>query len=292
MPPPPPQKTCRLLAGPSGALAQATLAFAALLALFYKRLRETPPVRPLNVWGMDVSKQLLGAAAAHAAGLAVALFVAAGPPPARAGWKPASECGWYAVAFTVDTLIGTGLAVWLHRAAVAAAGRRTGRGGPPTPTSATAPPSFVHAVARCGDYGSPPRLAAFVPQALEWVACVVAARALCAVVVWLLRSPLSAAASAVDALFAGAAPATELAAVMVTGPLALNIAQALVQDAVLAGRRRWRQPVPVSAGEARALSLTNPSPAHPLPASPRPSGDMEALLAPLPPDGKLAAGRS
>jgi hypothetical protein len=306
--PPPSPPPCRLLAGPAGAAAQAALAVAALAALFFKRVREPPPVRPLGVWGADVSKQLLGAAAAHTAGLLVALGVAGagsggsgggGTGPAAGpggGWRPASECGWYAVAFSVDTLVGTGLAVYLHRAAVRAAGRRAGvsagggggGGGPSTTT-------FLEAVARCGEYGRPgPRLALFVPQALEWVACVLAARACCAALVWAFRVPLSRAASAVDALFAGGARSAdaELAAVMVTGPLALNIAQALVQDAVLVGRRRWRQGQGggggggAAASPRAALSLSVPSPA-PSSSSPRPSGDMEALLAPLPPDGKV-----
>ena len=103
---------CRLLAGPAAAAAQLSLAGVVLAVLLWKRAREHPR-RPLDVWGADVSKQVVGSAAAHAAGLAVALAAAAAQAraaPPSAARPVASECGWYAVAFTVDTAVGTWLA--------------------------------------------------------------------------------------------------------------------------------------------------------------------------------------
>ena len=273
---------CRLLAGPAAALAQLSLACVVLAALMARRAREHPR-RPLGVWGADVGKQMLGAGAAHASGLLVSVGAAA----AQASATPAaaSECGWYAIAFSLDTLVGTWLSLAFHRAAVRwAAARVAGSAAPPPPPLAPAPSpplavSFTEAVSRCGDYGKPPSAALFLPQALEWVGCVLAARALCALLVALLHTPLGAAAAGVDALFAGAGPTVELAVVMVTGPLACNAVQALLQDAVLARRRRVGFTIPpVSPRVSGAGGDEGPPP------PPAPSGDMEALLTPLPPD--------
>ena len=310
---------CRLLSGPAAALAQASLLAVVLATLLWKRAREHPR-RPLDVWGADVAKQVLGSGAAHAAGMAVALLAAAAqaqqqaPPsasaPASAPGGAASECGWYAVAFAVDTALGTWLSVLLHRAAVRAAAERAARevaaaaaaaGGVPVPAqpprAPSPPPSFMAAVARCGDYGTPPSAALFVPQAAEWVGCVLAARAACGALVALFHAPLSVAAACVDALFAAAGPNVELGVVMVTGPVALNAAQALVQDAVLSRRRRRvgfsNPPASPRVASAALAGGGGEGTAVGVPVvSPRGSTDMEALLTPLPPDRATTAMRA
>jgi len=293
MPPPP---TCRLLAGPAAALSQAALAALVLAALLWKRAREYPR-RPIGTWGADVAKQVLGAAAAHSAGLVVALLAAgSGPPSAsggadRAGGAAPSECGWYAVAFALDTGLGTWLGVALHRAAVRAAARAVaGSPAPPPPPLAPAPTpplaiSFTEAVSRCGDYGKPPSASLFIPQALEWVGCVLAARAACGALIAVLHTPLRAVAGGVDAAFARSPPGLELAAVMVAGPLVLNCVQALVNDAVLARRRRVGFTHPPVSPRAGSLTGSSGSGQQALAAAAgAPLGDMEALLTPLPPD--------
>ena len=287
-----PADSCRLLAGRSGRTAQLTLALAVLAVLVAKRAREHPR-RPLGTWAADVGKQALGQAAAHGSGLLVSLLAAAAGARGgggSAGTTAASECGWYAVAFALDTALGTYLAIALHRACVRAARRAVaGSGAPPPPPLAPAPSaplpvSFAEAVSRCGDYGKPPSASLFIPQAVEWVGCVLAARAACGCLVALAHAPLARAAAGVDGAFSSAGPGVELAAVMVMGPLALNALQALLQDAVLARRRRvgFAHP-PVS--PRGSLTGGGGGAGTPLASfSPAPSGDMEALLTPLPPD--------
>ena len=285
----PSKKTCRLLAGPAAAAAQLSLASIVLAALLLRRHRENPK-RERRVFLFDVSKQFVSSAAAHASGLAFSVAVAAsasataagggrgeGTGPAGGGrgegtgtagggggggggTRRPSECGWYLVLFSVDTIIGSALAILLHRLAVAAATkllvaekrrrRHRARLSPPPPThsSAAAAPkpeprgallSFAAAVSRCGDYGGPPpRLDLFLSQLAEWTIAVAAARLCCGFSVLALREPLSAVASGVDAFFSsGYPPSVELFSVMLLGPLLMNAGQALVQDGVLRARR-------------------------------------------------------
>ncbi len=46
------------------------------------------PQRPLDIWGFDVSKQVLSMLVAHICGLAIAAFVA------EAGQRAVSDCAW------------------------------------------------------------------------------------------------------------------------------------------------------------------------------------------------------
>ena len=268
----PSEQRCRLLAGPAAAGAQLSLVLVVLAALLLRRARERPR-RDTKVFAFDVTKQFVSSGAAHFSGLAFSILAAAAAAAAAAGGggsggsspqqqrrQEPSECGWYLVLFSVDTVAGSALAILLHRAAVAAAARwlerakrserRAARLSPPPPP-ATSPPSsslpkpeppplarFAAAVARCGDYGAPPRLDLFLPQLAEWTCSVVAARLCCGFAVWTWRKPLSAVAAGVDDAFSSSSrPSVELFSVMLVGPLLMNAAQALVQDGVLRAKR-------------------------------------------------------
>lgn len=266
-------KTCRLLAGPAALAAQLSLALVVLAVLLLRRARENPK-RERSVFLFDVSKQFVSAGAAHLSGLAFSLLVAAAAAGGGGGGgsssaerrrqrqQQPSECGWYLVLFSVDTVIGSALAILLHRGAVAAAARvaerttkreqpRT-RLSPPPPPTASSPPSppkpgpaplaarsAAAAVARCGSYGSPPSVDVFLPQLVEWTLAVVLARLCCGLSVLALSGgALSAAAAGVDALFPPEGrPSLELFSVMLAGPLLMNAGQALVQDGVLRAKR-------------------------------------------------------
>ena len=193
--------------------AQVILAFVALGALFVKRLRETPQ-RPLEIWGMDVSKQVVSSLVAHVAGthkLAQRLHSTAmpHPPPARTGMliaigiasRAVSQCAWYFCAFSVDTTLGVFVTVSLHQLLVRKAQQRTAEMWNKSESD-----SWVVSISECGSYGrarpalclavrqrlaltaqrlagSPPRLARFWPQLIEFTACVVLARGVCALMV-------------------------------------------------------------------------------------------------------------
>jgi len=278
-------RTCKLLSGPGAAAAQLSLAAVVLAALLLRRTREHPR-REQRVFLFDVSKQFVSSGAAHFSGLAFSVAAAAaagagtgsGSSSGSSSFFPEqqqrrqqrrepSECGWYLVLFSVDTVIGSALAILLHRAAVAAAAKvverettRRARLSPPphssTSTSASTtstaaapkppPPAlsrFAAAVLSCGHYGSPPSLDLFLPQLIEWTVAVVLARLCCGFSVLALRKPLSAVAAGVDGLFRylSPRPSLELFSVMLAGPLLMNAVQALVQDGVLRAKKKKKK---------------------------------------------------
>ncbi|KDD72739.1 hypothetical protein H632_c2954p0, partial [Helicosporidium sp. ATCC 50920] len=111
----PPVCECRLLGGFAALMAQGVLAVLALGILLLKRYLESPR-RSMHTWSMDVSKQALGMAAAHACGLAIAIVAASWDAPGPEGHHRSSECAWYFVAFVADTTLGVLLTLGLHSA--------------------------------------------------------------------------------------------------------------------------------------------------------------------------------
>lgn len=190
---------------------------------------------------MDVSKQVVGMGCAHLSGLIIAIVV-------HAVSSTASQCAWYAVAFTFDTTLGVALTLLLHSAILKRLAVEA-KDLPENHVSSDSLPdlqqhegttrqeSWRAAIAACGNYGDPPSMRRWGLQAAEWAVCVVAARAMCGGAVVALSPALEAAAAALDALFAGH-PTLLLFAVMVACPLLMNAAQLLLQDAGLRGRGR------------------------------------------------------
>ncbi|KAL6769313.1 hypothetical protein ACKKBG_A30515 [Auxenochlorella protothecoides x Auxenochlorella symbiontica] len=226
MPPLGPQHECHLLTGPVALAAQGLLALLAVGSLLLKRSYEKPQ-RPLSVWSLDVGKQGLGMLAAHASGVAAAILIAHTP-----NGHASSECSWYFFAFLADTTLGMALSLGLHMLIMRVASGEAGQGAVDTKTTLL---GALKVLVPCGDYGTPPRWERWAAQALEWVMCVVGARAACGSIIFACAPLLQRLAARLDAAFAGR-PSLELAAVMIVCPLAVNIAQVLVQDAVL----RWR----------------------------------------------------
>lgn len=101
---------CRLL-GPFAIIVQSALGVLALLALVFKRWRETPR-RPLQIWFFDVSKQVLGTALLHVANLAMSMMSS----PVDAATQPQkfteqskgkdeqvpNPCSWYLLNLAID----------------------------------------------------------------------------------------------------------------------------------------------------------------------------------------------
>ncbi|PSC74764.1 GUCD1 isoform X2 [Micractinium conductrix] len=235
---------CRLLAGPAALAAQLLLAVLAFASLAYKRRVERPQ-RPLNIWGLDVSKQAASMLAAHVCGMLIAMVA-----HSSVNAEGTSECSWYFWAFTFDTTIGLALTIGLHKAALRGAlwwGERTARrqgdaaralaedgsegGGSEGAASAAGGP-WWKVLLDCGSYGDPPSYRRWGIQLAEWVTCVIAARALCGGLVVLLGPVLAHGAKGLDSLFAGH-PTGLLFFVMICCPLLMNVCQVLVQDLVL-----------------------------------------------------------
>ena len=101
------------------------------------RQREHPR-RPFNIWSLDVSKQVVSTAAAHFAGIFIAIWLAS---------HAVSQCAWYFVAFSVDTTLGVCITVSLHKLALRKAQQACAAN---TRSSAD---SWATSIAECGDYG-------------------------------------------------------------------------------------------------------------------------------------------
>ena len=71
------QAECHLL-GPFALLVQGALGAMAVMALVFKRYRESPK-RPWKVWFFDVSKQVLGSMLLHVLNLAMSMFASPNP---------------------------------------------------------------------------------------------------------------------------------------------------------------------------------------------------------------------
>lgn len=244
---------CRLLAGPAAVWAQAVLALLAFGSLVYKRHRERPQ-RALEIWALDVSKQVVSMFAAHVCGMLIALL-------AHHSSTQSSECAWYFVAYTFDTTLGLGLTVAFHKTVIRFAKCWKKRHAARLTVSSD---RWFDIVAQCGDYGEPPSLLRWWIQMVEWVLCVVGARAVCGTLVIVLGPVLVHAARLLDWLFQGH-PTLLLFAVMIICPLLMNMIQVLIQDAIL----MWRRGGPGAGGE------------HPQDAAK--AAEQELLLEDLPP---------
>eukprot|EP00959_Pyramimonas_sp_CCMP1952_P454673 9470272-Pyramimonas_sp.AAC.1 len=92
--------------------------------------------------------------------------------------------------------------------------------------------NWGYSLAQCGYYGDPPSVKVFMPQMLEWVLCVIVGRIACGTMVFISAGILGHIARHIDVLFHtlfannnAKANSAELWAVMVCGPLAMNVVQ-------------------------------------------------------------------
>lgn len=111
--------------------------------------------------------------AAHVCGMLIALL-------AHHSSTQSSECAWYFVAYTFDTTLGLGLTVAFHKTVIRFAKCWKKRHAARLTVSSD---RWFDIVAQCGDYGEPPSLLRWWIQMVEWVLCVVGARAVCGTLV-------------------------------------------------------------------------------------------------------------
>ncbi len=218
--------SCRLLGGWFAYGMQFMLAVVAFSTLLFRRTRERPPLE-FHIWVLNVGKQVVSLTVAHAFAIVASIFFSTRTPQA------ASECAWYAVIFSVDTVVGTALTLILHTCVIRAAQLYVHKQA----SLSSRVRMVCEMVVNCGSYGSPPSLVVWAWQALEWTVCVLLARFLCATVVALLGPTLLAEiAEGIDMRFGGR-QGLQLASVMILWPVLVNSAQVLLQDAVLRAKR-------------------------------------------------------
>jgi len=215
------EKQCALIQGFWAVVCQILLFLLAMSTLVYKRSRESPKI-PFDIWVLDVSKQILSSGAAHGMALAVAVLL-------TLQVNSVSECSWYCIMYSLDTILGTLLTYLFHRLVINVALKRLQA---PSPGHISSSHFILESIATCGYYGDPPSLRRWGWQALEWIICVLAARSVCALVVFMFAQGLKGFAASLDTVFASH-PTLQLYVVMIIYPLCMNSTQALVQDTIL-----------------------------------------------------------
>eukprot|EP00727_Mastigamoeba_balamuthi_P002121 m51a1_g11906 hypothetical protein (316) ;mRNA; r:628112-629326 len=197
---------CELVAGIFAPVLQVGVALAliALGSLVLKRYQEKPR-RPWLIWSADTSKQAASAATAHLMNLLTALLmsVVAG----AGGHTRVHQCSWYLITFLFDTTAGS-LFSYIGTLLVFAAARRVG----------------VRCLSHSGDYGTPPRATWWLAQTAAWILIVLVARMLNALIVYVLRVPLSFVAAWIAWPFRDY-PKLFLTLIMIICPVFLNILQ-------------------------------------------------------------------
>ncbi|OQO11513.1 hypothetical protein B0A48_03240 [Cryoendolithus antarcticus] len=149
---------CQLL-GPFALIVQGALGGMALLALVYKRFRESPK-RPWKIWFFDASKQVLGSMLLHVINLFMSLLGAgdlgsksatAAATTDAAGGQP-NPCSFYILNLGIDTTIGVPVLYILLKLFHSLYSY----------TPLASPPESI----KSGHYGQPPKLSWYLKQLL------------------------------------------------------------------------------------------------------------------------------
>uniref|UniRef100_A0AAV1UVT2 Uncharacterized protein n=1 Tax=Peronospora matthiolae TaxID=2874970 RepID=A0AAV1UVT2_9STRA len=210
-----PGQECKLLDGEFAALLQVLLGLIALSVLILKRLREVPR-RPLLVWALDASKQMIGATFAHVANLGIALLLYSHQQSIdKAEGELVDQCALYFVNFTLDTTFGVVLNYLLLSALALVALRWS-----------------WSALQTSGDYGTPVQGRTWLLQVLSWIAVIFTCKMVIAAVILAFQKPLGALAVL---LFKPLEkyPDVELVLVMIACPCLMNAMQFWIQDSFL-----------------------------------------------------------
>jgi hypothetical protein len=97
--------SCKLLGSVFSYLIQIFLGLVAISSLLYKRHIERPQ-RPWRIWGLDVSKQLVGGFFVHIGNIIVSSYIL--------NTSEGDECAWYFINFFVDCTLGVGIVYLAH----------------------------------------------------------------------------------------------------------------------------------------------------------------------------------
>lgn len=170
------EQTCSLLEGSWALIAQILLGMIAFSSLIVKRARENPK-RPLNIWLMDVSKQAISLFIAHTFAILAAMLTTS------LTHLGTSQCAWYFVMYSLDTIIGTMITYMLHTSIISALQAAVNDRKLQEDSTMM---SLAQYIITCGDYGDPVSLRRWFWQVIEWTFCVLSARVFCGGMVCIL----------------------------------------------------------------------------------------------------------
>jgi hypothetical protein len=195
---------CALFSNAASYAIQLLLGVIAFATLWYKRHVERPR-RPLQIWFMDVGKQMIGASTGHF----MNLFVSIQMPPVT------DECAWYFLNFLGDCTLGMMVSLAFLRLQQELAFSM----------------NWVN-IQESGDYGNPPSYKVWVLQLLAWLVIIIFSKAIVVSVMIAASTPLGLFGELLFHSLRGY-PFAELVLVMIVCPSFLNVVQFWIQDSFL-----------------------------------------------------------
>ena len=210
---------CHLIAGTFATFLQFLLGLFAISTLVYKRSVETPR-RPLDIWLMDVSKQVLSSFVIHFWNIGLSILFAnsflitsadATADVAQSS-SGADECSFYFLSFVFDTILGVFL-VWV----LLKVNRQI------------ATLLQIESIQIQGYYSNPPKLSWYLQQLVCFLVIILISKIILGLMMYSVASSLEAIGSVIFAPLK-LHPNTELVVVMIICPCFLNIIQYWLQD--------------------------------------------------------------
>lgn len=192
-------------------IVQLALATAAVVSLYFKRLRETPR-RTFRTWFLDVSKQGFGACYAHVLNMMIANVISRN---VRGNNVLNDQCAWYGLSYLIDTTLGLLLALMgLHYLSKVANER-----------------DWTH-LKNSGVYVEPNVYLPWTLQVMAWMLILTGTKGVIYLLMWLCSGPLAWIGSVLFAPFHGYKH-IELLFVMIFFPGVLNVIYFWIADSYL-----------------------------------------------------------
>ena len=199
---------CHLLSGTFAIIVQGFLGSLCVIVLVTKRHYEIPQ-RDWFIWGLDVVKQGLSSTLSHFSNILLSIIIAS-------RLANSDECQWYCVAYTADSVIGTGFNFFFVRV---------------FEYSMNYFPNYKEYL-KFGHYGDPPTLYRWLPQVGIWLIIVTIGKCLVLTILISSMLPIN---SMISYIFKSLHhnPKLELIIVMIVIPTILNSIQFWLTDAFL-----------------------------------------------------------
>eukprot|EP00956_Cyclotella_meneghiniana_P009146 scaffold12533_cov65-Cyclotella_meneghiniana.AAC.13 len=148
---------------------QVLLALIALIALWIKRMNETPR-REFVTWFLDVSKQAFGACYAHVLNMIISALIADNVGSSMLN----DQCAWYAINYVIDTTLGLVITIFLLNALEKVANQRNWT-----------------SLKDSGVYIGREGMIHWIMQMLAWVVILTIVKILVCIFMWITATPLA-----------------------------------------------------------------------------------------------------
>jgi hypothetical protein len=202
---------CQLMAGSFAAFIQFLLFVVVLTVLALKRQYENPK-RSLQIWGLDVAKQIVGGFEAHSINILIALILDARTKSLAGDGPTLDSCIYYFINFSVDTSVGVFLNIILLRCLTKLAMNQGWT-----------------SLQKSGAYGTPVNYTVWLKQLAAWLLIIPGTKLILLAFIYVLLTPLSWFGYAILG-WLQPTPKAELLVVMIACPVAMNCVQYWVQD--------------------------------------------------------------